>query len=99
MPIKKAIDVERDNGKYEFALARFEKLGYIVNTIRPHEINFIHNGSEIKYYPATTWFFGNKLKNGKGKGMSNLIKQLTGVKDQQDIGAVNISSIINNDAE
>jgi len=51
-----------------------EKLGFEVTQSGDTELQFMFNGSLVKFWPYSGWHSGKSIKDGRG--FSNLLKQL-----------------------
>ncbi len=58
----------------EFAMIHLDKAGIELTYESDSEINFIHNGHTVKFFPLTGWFTGKSVKDGRG--LKNLLKEI-----------------------
>lgn len=61
--------------RMDHAKKKLEAIGYEVKECGDCEIQFIYNGSIVKFYPYSGWATGATIKDGRG--LKNLLKQLT----------------------
>jgi hypothetical protein len=43
-----------------------EELGYCVDIIGQNQLNFIHNGHTVQFFPYSGWHTGKSIKDGRG---------------------------------
>lgn len=64
------LDTERQNRlepkRIEYAIQQIQKLGFEVNKVSDHEINFQYKGHIIKFFPYSGWATGSTIKDGRG---------------------------------
>ena len=69
------LDTERQNRlepkRIEYAIQQIQKLGFEVNKVSDHEINFQYKGHTIKFFPYSGWA---TIKDGRG--LNKLLLQL-----------------------
>ena len=60
------LDTERQNRlepkRIEYAIQQIQKLGFEVNKVSDHEINFQYKGHIIKFFPYSGWATGSTIK-------------------------------------
>lgn len=72
------LDIERQNRlqpeRMKHAIAKIESLGYEIIANTETEIQFIHNGKVVKFYPYSGWATGATITDGRG--LQKLLNQL-----------------------
>jgi hypothetical protein len=60
--------------RFKYAKEQIEKLGFKINQINNHEIQFVFKNKIVKLFPYSGWFSGKSIKDGRG--IQNLLNQL-----------------------
>ena len=72
------LDEERQRNlepqRMAYAIEQIKNLGYEITTHNDNEINFIHKGKVVKFYPYSGWATGATIKDGRG--LKKLLNQL-----------------------
>lgn len=64
--------------RIDYAVRRFEQLGYEITLRDNRKIQFTHKGHTVTFFPYSGWATGKTIKDGRG--IENLIKQLNNEK-------------------
>jgi hypothetical protein len=65
---------ELEPQRMKFAAETLIKLEYAVAYVGETELNFLHNGELIKFFPYSGWYSGKGV--GSGRGLKNLLQKL-----------------------
>ncbi|MCM1066833.1 MAG: hypothetical protein NC418_04565 [Muribaculaceae bacterium] len=57
-----------------YAIEQIKNLGYEIAKQTENEIQFIHNGKVVKFFPYSGWATGATIKDGRG--LKRLLTQL-----------------------
>jgi hypothetical protein len=53
---------------------KLEEMGFVVEQFGETELDFVFNGSVVKFWPYSGWHSGKSVKSGRG--FPNLLRQL-----------------------
>lgn len=60
--------------RFEYAVKQLEGKGVQITAQTDRQIEFLHNGQKVTFYPYTGWHTGKTIKDGRG--IHKLLKQL-----------------------
>lgn len=60
--------------RMEYAKTKLEELGFEVTKVSTNQLQFMHKGKLIKFFPYSGWASGSSIEDGRG--IDNLLKQL-----------------------
>lgn len=65
---------ELEPQRMDVAVYAIIDMGYEVNVVDDHEVNFMFEGHTVKLFPYSGWHTGKSIKDGRG--LDKLLKQL-----------------------
>lgn len=72
------LDIEKQKrlepARIEYAVRRIQELGFEIIQRDNIQIQFIHKGQKVTFFPYSGWATGKSIKDGRG--LERLIKQL-----------------------